>query len=1558
MADKLVISVLGDLSVSRRGEAVRLPPSKKTRALLAFLALADRPQRRERLCEIFWDIPDDPRGALRWSLSKIRQVVNVEGGDHLDADRNTVFLNRDALTCDIEAVRYLATADMDAIPIADLEDAAAAFRGRFLDDLALPRCPEFEAWRTSLGDEMEFLEVRIRRTLIDRSGDDPERALRHGHALQALRPDDPSLAAEIAEIGKAARRTDGRAPAGSAAVSADAKPRKPIKAGGEAAGAPAPDASSMPVEADDGQEVRFCQTADGVRIAYAMSGAGPPIVRAAHWMTHLRHDWSSPVWRHWIDSLSRDNRFIRYDQRCNGLSDPDAPDLSFEAMVADLEAIVDAAALDKFTLLGVSQGCATSIEYAVRYPEKVQALVLYGGYARGWRRRSNAAEAAHREAMIGLTRAGWGQDDPSFRQVFTSMFIPGATREQMDWYNELQRETATPDNALRLQESFADIDVTDRLAQVSVPTLVMHARGDLVVPFQEGQILARGIPGARFVELGTANHILLEDEPAFAAFGDQLRAFIRQPEPARVATTTSEADQSRKQITVLLAEIVSPLQSLESTDPEEAMRILDPLFEMACETVVRHGGTVTATDDYGLTAVWGAPTSTEDHAFRACRAALDLKIMVERQAKGQVRVRAALDTGDAVIRPQRLPGRGGFETVGNVVRRAGQLVRSLQGNLIALTARTKDAAGGYMKTERLQSEEAVAFSHGERAYELLSENRALSRWHLRANQGLTRLIGRDMEWMQLRLAWRRAREGQGQFVGLVADAGVGKSRLAHEFLDSETVQRFTVLECGGLQFDSNISLGVIRTMLGNLFGIDDRAGDAQTRETVVRHLEELGADRALVHPIMFALDLPIADDSWTNRPATDRAAAVREAVVAILQLQCRRQPVVLLVEDLHWIDAESEAVLGRIVDGMGGQRLLVIGTYRPEYQHGWASRELFQQIRLAPLGQEECGDFLKALLGDDPSVGHIRPLLVERSDGTPLFLEELVRALAETGQIVGEPGAYKARDYVSDLQVPPNVKPIIAARIDRLPPADRRIIQIAAVIGKVVQRPILDVLTGVPGNDLDAAIARLSDVELLFELQSYPDREYTFKHALTHDVAYESLISEDRKALHARALRAVEDAYADDLERNVEKLADHALRAEDWDAAARYLLAAVDRALDRSAFAKAVRFLEQAVKAVDALPKTADNVGRSIDIRTRMRPAFEGTNQFEKSVVALEEAEALAAEQGDRERLCNVLLHQSFAFSTHGRLDEAIHAADRLKAIAEADGNARYSAEADLAAAQGHIFRSQAPEALSRLVDHERHFRQDWRYERFGQLGTRSVFYLGYRAMAQAFLGNFDPAVADCVECTEIAKHTKRPIDRYAAAHHESIVSILRGPDIADLQAVAEMADECRERAPSPFFPWLQSSAGHMELCFGRLEMAQDRLSTAAEFAERSDMPHFIHYTNALLAIAKSRAEGPEAIAGLTNALRDTRAYGDPWVEILILEATADVSDPERAMAILAEADDRAEASGIRVEGPRIEELRAAALAETDPAAADDARQKAVRLREAMGLLQPAMAET
>ena len=343
-----------------------------------------------------------------------------------------------------------------------------------------------------------------RRALAAEIGIDPGPALRRLE-LQILRQD-PSLDLPARQLVPAARLPQRRQP--------------PVR---DARGGDLNIANG--VTGESLQQVRFCTAGDGVQLAHAVHGSGPPIVRAASWLTHLDFDWESPVWRHWLTDLADGHTFVRYDERGCGLSDREHGELSLDTWVADLETVVAAAGLDRFALLGVSQGAAISLAYAARHPERVTQLVLYGAYARGrtWR---GPEERRHGEAMVSAIRAGWTEANPAFRHLFSTLFLPHGTVEQMAWYDELQRRSTSAETAARLYEVRNDIDVVEFASRVTAPTLVMHARGDVVVPVEEGRLLAARIPGARLVLLESANHILLSDEPAWHAFLSELRAFL------------------------------------------------------------------------------------------------------------------------------------------------------------------------------------------------------------------------------------------------------------------------------------------------------------------------------------------------------------------------------------------------------------------------------------------------------------------------------------------------------------------------------------------------------------------------------------------------------------------------------------------------------------------------------------------------------------------------------------------------------------------------------------------------------------------------------------------------------------------------------------------------------------------------------------------------------------------------------------------------------------------------------------------------------------------------
>lgn len=522
--ERMEIRMLGELEVRRGGHRVELPPSKKARALLAFLVATGRAHRRERLSSLLWDETDDRRAALRWNLSKLRAVLEDGGSKRIRADREEIAFEDDAAYVDTREVRAALAAGLEGLSVDHLRELAALFRGPFLEGLDLPDFGEFAAWRITQREELRHAHARLLRCLVDRSA--TNEAVDWAHELVRIAPDDGSARAlSVRTLLAAGRRVEAEEHyrLGLRELERAGANAGELRATWASAATTAPATAPAPRE----QVVRFCAARDGTRIAYATLGAGPPLVKTANWMSHLEYDHKSPIWRHLSAALADSFTLVRYDQRGNGLSEWNVTDFSLEARVGDLEAVIDAARLERVALLGISQGCPVAIAYAARHPERVSRMVLYGGAARGWARRSPESLESRRARLV-LLREGWGKENPAFRQLFTGLMMPGATPEQADWFNELQKVSCSAENAARLSEASGETDVTGLLAEVRAPVLVMHATGDEMVPFDEARILAAGLPNARFVALESKNHLLLGDEPAWPRFLSHLRAFLAE----------------------------------------------------------------------------------------------------------------------------------------------------------------------------------------------------------------------------------------------------------------------------------------------------------------------------------------------------------------------------------------------------------------------------------------------------------------------------------------------------------------------------------------------------------------------------------------------------------------------------------------------------------------------------------------------------------------------------------------------------------------------------------------------------------------------------------------------------------------------------------------------------------------------------------------------------------------------------------------------------------------------------------------------------------------------
>ena len=439
-------------------------------------------------------------------------------------------------------------------------------------------------------------------------------------------------------------------------------------------------------------------------------------------------------------------------------------------------------------------------------------------------------------------------------------------------------------------------------------------------------------------------------------------------------------------------------------------------------------------------------------------------------------------------------------------------------------------------------------------YEITGAGPVRSRLQAAAARGLTRFVGRSAEFETLCQALERARAGHGQVVALVGEPGVGKSRLFWEFTHSRRTVDWLILESGSVSYGKATPYLPLIDLLKAYFKITDRDDQREIREKVTGKL--LTLDKALeptLPAFLTLLDVAVEDEQWQNFDPPQRRQRTLDAVKRLLLRESQVQPLLVVIEDLHWIDSETQALLDSLIESLPTARLLLLVNYRPEYQHGWGSKTYYTQLRIDPLPPESAEELLQALLGSDSSLAPLKQLLIARTEGNPFFLEESIRTLVETKFLVGERGSYRLEKTLESTQVPATVQAVLAARIDRLPPDEKRLLQSAAVIGKDVRFVLLQAIADQSEEEISRGLIRLQAAEFLYETSLFPEVEYTFKHALTHEVAYGSLLQERRRVLHVRIVEAIERLYPDRLSEHVELLAHHASRGELWEKAVDYL---------------------------------------------------------------------------------------------------------------------------------------------------------------------------------------------------------------------------------------------------------------------------------------------------------------------------------------------------------------------------------------------------------------------
>ncbi|PYO54312.1 MAG: hypothetical protein DMD83_22565, partial [Candidatus Rokuibacteriota bacterium] len=544
-------------------------------------------------------------------------------------------------------------------------------------------------------------------------------------------------------------------------------------------------------------------------------------------------------------------------------------------------------------------------------------------------------------------------------------------------------------------------------------------------------------------------------------------------------------------------------------------------------------------------------------------------------------------------------------------------------------------------------------------------------------------------------------------------------------------------------------------LLKGYFTIQDRDDPREIREKVTGKLLTLDSAVQPTLPAFLALlDVPVDDAAWRALDPPQRRQRTLDAVRRCLLREAREHPLLLIFEDLHWIDSETQALLDGLVETLATASLLLLVSYRPEYQHGWGSKTYYSQLRLDVLPVEPAGEFLDELLGEDPGLAPLKQLLVKR--GNPFFLEETVRTLVETQALAGERGEYRLTQSVHAIQIPPTVQAMLAARIDRLAPEDKRLLQTASVIGKDLPVALLQAIVETDETAMRAGLARLQAAEFLYEVQLPRETEYTFKHALTHEVAYGELLPERRRELHAGIVFAIETLYGDRLGEQTERLAHHALRGELREKAVHYLRQAGLKAAARSAPQGARGWFERALSVLEALPESPSTLEQGFEIRLELRPVLAGLGEVRRILERLREAEALAEKlngDGRQGRVAAVLMS---AHSHLGELDEALVTGTRALEIAGRLGDLRLRILTTTYLEQAHYHRGDYQRVVKLAIDNLAALPADWVYEYFGTVLLISVFVRYWLFLSLAELGRFAEAAQYETEALRLAEPTQR----------------------------------------------------------------------------------------------------------------------------------------------------------------------------------------------------------